>query len=62
MNKGMYSSATDEWETPKELFSKLDAVYHFELDVCATKKMRNAPDILHGSRTRWSKNGRACAG
>lgn len=37
MNKGMYSSATDEWETPKELFNKLDAVYHFELDVCATK-------------------------
>lgn len=24
MNKGMYSSATDEWETPKDLFSKLD--------------------------------------
>lgn len=38
MNKGMYSSATDEWETPKDLFSKLDTVYHFDLDVCATKE------------------------
>lgn len=36
MNAGMYSSRTCEWETPKELFDRLDAIYHFETDVCAT--------------------------
>ena len=36
MNAGMYSSSTCEWETPQELFDRLDAIYHFETDVCAT--------------------------
>ena len=35
MNTVMYSSKTCEWETPQWLFDKLDAIYHFELDVCA---------------------------
>lgn len=30
-----YSSATDEWETPQDLFDELDAEFHFDLDVCA---------------------------
>ncbi|MGH9380672.1 MAG: DNA N-6-adenine-methyltransferase [Thermoanaerobaculia bacterium] len=30
-----YSSVTDEWETPQDLFDELDAEFHFELDVCA---------------------------
>ena len=33
----MFSSATDEWETPQELFDKLDSEFHFELDVCANE-------------------------
>ena len=28
----------DEWETPKELFDKLNKQYHFELDCCANYK------------------------
>ncbi len=37
MNKdAMFSSASCEWETPMEFFDKQDAVYHFDLDVCAT--------------------------
>lgn len=32
-----YSSASDEWETPQELFEALDGEFHFTLDVCATK-------------------------
>jgi len=27
----------DEWETPKELFDKLNKQYHFEFDCCANK-------------------------
>jgi site-specific DNA-methyltransferase (adenine-specific) len=37
MNRKAYaSSATCEWETPQEYFDKLNAEYHFTLDVCAT--------------------------
>lgn len=31
----MFSSKTDLWETPKDFFDKLDAEFHFNLDVCA---------------------------
>lgn len=34
--KALFSSETDEWSTPQEFFEKYDAVYHFEVDVCAT--------------------------
>lgn len=30
-----YSSATDEWSTPQDLFDELDIEFGFELDVCA---------------------------
>lgn len=32
----LYTSRTDEWETPQDLFDKLDAEFHFTLDPCAT--------------------------
>lgn len=32
----LYSSSTDEWETPQDLFNQLDGEFHFTLDVCAT--------------------------
>lgn len=31
-----FSSATDEWSTPQNLFDQLNAIYQFTLDVCAT--------------------------
>lgn len=33
--EAMFSSKTDLWETPQDLFDKLNAVYNFETDVCA---------------------------
>lgn len=36
MNKDvMFSSKTDMWETPQDLFDELDKEFHFTLDVCA---------------------------
>lgn len=32
----MFSSKTDLWATPQDLFDKLNAQYRFTLDVCAT--------------------------
>lgn len=38
MNKVHFSSKSDDWSTPQELFNQLDAIYgHFDLDVCADK-------------------------
>jgi phage N-6-adenine-methyltransferase len=37
LNRGMFSSASDEWETPQDFFDAVDAVFHFTLDVCATR-------------------------
>jgi len=31
-----YSSKSPEYKTPKWLFEKYNAIYHFDLDVCAT--------------------------
>ena len=31
----MFSSATDQWATPQSFFNEWDAVFRFELDVCA---------------------------
>jgi site-specific DNA-methyltransferase (adenine-specific) len=31
----MFSSKTDEWETPQDLFDELDKEFNFTLDVCA---------------------------
>ena len=31
----MFSSKTEMWETPQDLFNKLNDKYHFNLDVCA---------------------------
>jgi len=37
MHRDVYaSSETCEWETPQEFFDKLNAEYHFTLDVCGT--------------------------
>jgi len=36
INKGLFSSNTNEWATPKALFAQLDAEFHFDLDPCST--------------------------
>ena len=34
-NEVLFSSAKEEWETPQDLFDKLDAEFHFTIDVAA---------------------------
>ena len=38
MTNGLFSSRSDEWETPWNLFNQLDAEFHFNTDVCATSE------------------------
>ena len=35
ISEALYSSQTDMWETPQDLFDDLDREFHFDLDVCA---------------------------
>lgn len=32
----MFTSKSAEWETPQDFFDKLNSMYHFDLDACAT--------------------------
>ena len=34
----MFSSKSDEWETPQDLFDELNKEYDFTLDPCATSE------------------------
>ena len=38
ITSGLFSSLTDDWETPQDFFDELNKEFHFTLDVCATKK------------------------
>jgi len=38
INKALYSSAKDDWETPQWLFDEYSDRFDFTVDVCASKK------------------------
>lgn len=35
INKGLFTSNTDQWSTPQDLFDELNKEFKFNLDVCA---------------------------
>ena len=37
LNKGLYSSATDDWATPQDFFDELNREFALNADVCASK-------------------------
>ena len=47
VDKVLFSSASDEWSTPADLFNKLDAVFHFDLDPCATDGNHKCAEYFH---------------
>lgn len=49
-NKILFSSATDHWSTPKEVYDKLDSEFHFNFDPCPLHG-NGGLDIDWGSRT-----------
>lgn len=36
INAGLMSSNRDDWETPRDLFDRCDAIWHFDLDVASS--------------------------
>lgn len=37
LNKSLYSKEKSTWETPDDLFDKLDKEFHFQIDLCANE-------------------------
>ena len=54
----MFSSKTDLWETPQDLFNKYAAIYHFDTDVCAlpenAKCKRFFTPEMDGLKQEWT--------
>ena len=63
MNPSLFSSAKEDWETPREFFERLDGEFHFDLDVCAFPHNAKCPAYFTkeddglarewGNRTCW---------
>ena len=47
LNKGMFSSNNQKWETPQDLFDKLNNVFNFEVDIAADDETAKMSYILH---------------
>jgi len=62
MNKVLFSSKSDEWSTPQEVFDSLDAEFGFTLDPCATAENAKCDSFYtlqdNGLSQNWG--GRAC--
>ena len=58
MNKVMYSSNSNEWETPQELFDELNKEFHFTLDPASThdnaKCEKHYTQVENGLAQDWS--------
>jgi phage N-6-adenine-methyltransferase len=43
MSPALFTSASEQWPTPRAFFAKLDRRYHFSLDPCATAENATCP-------------------
>jgi len=41
-----FSSEDTEWETPDWLYSRLDGMFHFDVDLCATQINKKCPNFI----------------
>ena len=60
LNSSLFSSKDQTWETPQDLFDKLNEVFEFELDVCAVDETAKCnkyftPEI-DGLKQEWKGN------
>lgn len=58
LNRGLFSSASSEWETPQKFFETLDVEFGFTLDVCARPENAKCPRYFSpeedGLRQEWA--------
>ena len=46
MNKALFSSSRDDWETPPDFFAELDKEFCFTLDACALPETAKCADYF----------------
>lgn len=46
INSALFSSATDDWATPQDIFDRLNYVFNFTLDPCADDKNAKCPTFF----------------
>ena len=55
-----FTSNSDEWETPQNLFDALDLEFNFEMDVCATAENSKCDQYWNkaqdGTSQQWSRS------
>ena len=44
VNKVLFSSSSDEWSTPEEIYNELDKEFNFNLDPCSTDDNHKTED------------------
>lgn len=58
LTTGLFTSRTEEWETPRYVFSPLHAEFNFQVDVCATSENAKCKVFfdksVDGLRREWS--------
>ena len=58
ISQALYSSNSDEWETPQDLFDTLDAEFKFTLDACAGETNHKCERFItkeeDGLRSSWA--------
>lgn len=62
VDKVLFSSNSDEWETPQQLYDQLDKEFCFNLDACATSENHKCEKYFTKEDDGLSKNwgGTAC--
>ena len=46
INKGLFSSNSNEWATPKDFYDELNREFHFNLDPCCTEENRKCENYF----------------
>lgn len=56
ISPALYSSRSEEWETPQVLFDALDREFHFTLDPCATRLNAKCPKFYDKNKDGLSQD------
>lgn len=66
---GMFTSLKDDWATPRDIFERIDAVFHLTLDVAASHENAKCKDYIckygiyqHRERMYHTKSADGCLG
>lgn len=56
MNEVLYSSKSDEWATPQNIYDRLDEEFHFDLDPCSTEENHKCKEYYTSKENGLSQN------